>query len=79
MVKLWLTDHFKFRMMERGVDINHVKRAVKSPDFTTRNADGSVLVRKKIDAKRIIEVVYRERVLGRKQGLIMITAYYLLK
>ena len=66
-------------MMERGINIDHVKRAVKSPDFTKRNADGSTLVRKKVENKRVIEVVYRERVLSGKQGLVMITAYYLLE
>ena len=79
MVKLWLTDHFKFRMMERGVDIDHVKRAVKSPDFTKPNSDGSILARRRIDGKRIIEVVYRELVLKRTRSLVMITAYYLLE
>lgn len=76
-MKLWLTDHFKYRMTERGIDIAHVKRAVKEPDFTKQNPDGTVLARKKIDDERTIEVVYREQSFKDNHDPVMITAYYL--
>ncbi len=79
MANLWLTDHFKFRMMERGIDIDHVKQAVNSPDLIKHNDDGSILVRKTLGSRRAIEVVYREQFVRGKTAFIMITAYYLIE
>lgn len=77
MMKLLFTRHFQHRMMERGIDVDHIKRAIKNPDFTEVTFEGRILVRKKIDDKRVIEVIYYKQGFKGANDPIIITAYYL--
>ena len=77
MMKLLFTRHFQHRMMERGIDIDHIKRAVKEPAFTEAVFEGRTKVRKEIDAKRVIEVIYYKQGFKGANDPIIITAYYL--
>ena len=76
-MKLLFPKHFQYRMVERGIDIDHIKRAIKNPDFTEAVFKGRILVRKEIDEKRIIEVIYFMQGFKDANDPIIITAYYL--
>lgn len=77
MMKLIFPPHFQHRMVERGIDVDHIKRAIKSPDFTEPSFNGRILARKEIDAERVIEVIYYRQGFRDANDPIIITAYYL--
>lgn len=62
--------------MERGIDIDHIKRAIKEPDFTEPTFEGRIKVRKQIDDKRVIEVIYYKQGFKGANDPVIITAYY---
>jgi hypothetical protein len=64
-------------MLERGISIEHVKRAIKNPDFTEATFQGRVKVRKEIDAVRVIEVIYYRQGFKDANDYVIITAYYI--
>ncbi len=62
----------------RGVQIDHIKKAIHEPDFTEPKFEGRILTRKQIDKKRTIEVIYcKEMTAKRTNECLVITAYYL--
>jgi hypothetical protein len=65
--------HFEQRLIERGISIDHVKKAIREPDEISSGFGGKIVVSKKIGDKTI-KVVYSES--SGKQYLI-ITAYYI--
>lgn len=77
MIKLLFPNHFQTRMHERGIDVDHVKKTIKSPDFTETVFQGRVKVRKQIDKTRVIEVVYYRQGFKGANDVVVITAYYL--
>ena len=78
MIRLKFPSHFQDRIQERGIEIDHVRKAISAPDFTKKLFEGRVVVRKKIDAKRTIEVVYlKEKATKKTNDYLVITAYYL--
>ena len=76
MMKLLFPLHFQHRMMERGIDADHVKSAIKNPDSTEVTFQGRIRARKKIDAKRVIEVIYYKQGFIGVRNIVVITAYY---
>ncbi len=68
-----LPDHAKFRLMERSVDVDHAKSAIKSPDKKKINDDGTVVVTKSLTNGKILTIVYSEK---SKNKVIIITGYY---
>ncbi len=78
MLRLKFPSHFQDRMQERGIEIDHVRKAISTPDFTKNVFEGRVMVRKRIDKKRIIEVIYcKEKAAKKTNDCLVITAYYL--
>jgi hypothetical protein len=71
-MKLRFPIHFQNRMSERGIDIDHIKKAISKPDSKRNVFQGRILVSKKINGK-IMEVVYYVN----SNEYIIITAYYL--
>lgn len=72
--------HFQDRMQDRNLDFDHVKNAIKYPDFTTRITGGNkIKVTKRIDSKRALVVVYYkdEFKINKTDTFILITAYYI--
>ena len=64
-------------MVERGIDVDHIKQAIQKPDFTKPTFQGRVLVRRKIDSERVIEVIYFKWVMSKKEPeYVIVTAYY---
>lgn len=78
MIRLKFPNHAQERIAERGLQIDHIKQAIRNPDFTKKVFEGRTLVQKKIDKKRTIEVVYcKEGVIKNTNDYLIITAYYL--
>lgn len=77
-IRLKLTQHFQARMLERGIEIDHVRQAITSPDTEEQVFDGRTKVRKRIDDSKEIEVIYfRDGFRGNENDRIVVTAYYI--
>ncbi len=64
-------------MIERDINIDHVKLAIREPDQRKNVFESRVCVTKKI-GKKVIEVVYfKEPFRDKKEEYIIITSYYL--
>ena len=64
-------------MVERGINIDHVKLAMREPDQKKTMFEGRIRVTKKI-GKKTIEVIYsKEAFRDKKEEYMLITAYYL--
>lgn len=74
---LKLTKHFQERMIERGINLDHVKQAIKDPDSKEEAYEGAIKVQKEFGSKTI-EVIYsKEAFRDRREHYLLITAYYL--
>ncbi len=69
--------HCQERIAERSLQIEHIKKAINEPDLQKVVFQGRVLVRKKIDEKRVLEVVYFKDGFRDTNDIIIITAIYL--
>jgi hypothetical protein len=77
-MELKLPVHFQQRMQERGIQIDHVKKAIREPDKKKTVFEGRIRVSKKLEDNRTIEVVYcKEGFRDKPNQFIVITAYYL--
>ncbi|MBI5004508.1 DUF4258 domain-containing protein [Candidatus Kaiserbacteria bacterium] len=76
MVKLLFPNHFQVRMLERGISVDHVKSAIKNPDFTETVFQGRIKARKEIEDGRVIEVIYYRQGFKGANDYVIITAYY---
>ena len=70
-------NHFQERMLERGINIDHLTKAIKNPDSSKNVFEGRVEVTKKVEGKTIKVIYYKEGFRDRKNEYIIITAYYL--
>lgn len=77
MIRLKFPPHFQDRIQERGIDVDHIRKAINAPDFTKETFQHRVLVRKLIDEKRTIEVVYFKDGFKDSHDYIIVTAYYI--
>ena len=78
MIRLKFPPHAQERIQERGLQIDHIKQAIREPDFTKKVFEDRTLVRKKIDKKRTIEVIYcKEGIVRNTNDYLVVTAYYL--
>lgn len=76
-MKLRLTHHFKYRSLERGISIDHVKKAMRYPDTRERVHEGKMVARKFIDGRTIEVVYFKEAFRDKKEEYVVVTAYYL--
>jgi hypothetical protein len=76
-MKFTFAPHFRERMIERGIDFDHVKSAIKDPDVDIGVFQGRIRVTKKVGEKTIEVVYYRNEFGNKKKEYIVITAYYL--
>jgi hypothetical protein len=64
-------------MVERGINLDHVKAAVKDPDTKEDVFDGKIKVTKEINNRLTIEVIYCiEKFKDKPNEYLLITAYY---
>lgn len=76
-MKLKLTRHFQDMMQHRGINLDHVKKALSDPDETGKSHGNVMKASKKIGSKTI-EVVYcKEGFRDKPNEYLLITAYYL--
>jgi hypothetical protein len=61
--------------MERGIDVDHIKRAIRNPDQTVQSFDNRFVVIKRIDSRKIKVAYVRPK--EKDNTYIIITAYYL--
>lgn len=76
MMKLKLTRHFQDMMQHRGIDLDHVKKAMKKPDSTEPSYDGRTKIIKELENGKTITVIYSREGFKDANDYVMITAYY---
>ncbi|MBI2086796.1 MAG: DUF4258 domain-containing protein [Candidatus Zambryskibacteria bacterium] len=74
-MKLKFQIHFQQRIVERSIDVDHIKWAINNPDQTAQSFDDRVVVIKKIDFRKIKVVYIRPK--EKDNTYVIITAYYL--
>lgn len=74
---LKFTTHCQVRILERLINIEHIKQALLKPDKKKEAGEGKIKVWKKIGTKQIVVIYYRDAFRDRKNEYIVITAYYL--
>lgn len=72
-MKIELTNHAKYRLMERQIDVGQAKSVVKSDLKTNSRSSGKVVVSAVVANGRTVEVVYQRL---SKSSVIILTAYY---
>ena len=77
LMKLIFPLHFQTRILERAINLDHVKSAITKPDFTENMFDGRIRVTKNIGEKCIRVVYYKNQFGDNKKEYIIITAYYI--
>lgn len=65
--------HFREKLVERGINVDHVKQAIQNPDYQIPKSEGRILARKRIDT-RVLEIIYAKG--SSKNKFVIITAYY---
>lgn len=80
MIRLIITRHANEMMLARGIDLEHVKRAVKSAvadaSLTEATYDGKMITRHEVGADRTLEVIYCKEGFRDQNGYIIVTAYW---
>lgn len=74
---LKFTIHCQIRILERALNVEHIKQAILKPDKKRDAGDGAVKVWKNIGAEEIVVVYSRDGFRDRKNDYFIITAYYL--
>lgn len=74
-MKLSFSIHFQQAIIEREINIDHLKKTIREPDKSYATFGGRIVVQKVVGGKTL-EVVY---IRGGKNEYRIITAYYLLK
>lgn len=75
-MKLKLTNHFQARFLERNINLEHVKLAIRNPDSKEIVFDDRVKVTKEIGNKVIEVLYYKDGFKNRQNEYLLITAYY---
>lgn len=76
-MKLKMTQHFQDMIQFRGLNLEHVKQALREPDEKDDVFDGRTRVKKNVDEKVIEVVYYKDKFRDKKEEYIIITAYYI--
>ena len=72
-MELKLTNHAKYRFLERGIKLADIRSTIVKPNSTKNTFDDKVLARKSFGGKKL-EVIY---VPVSKNKALVVTAYYL--
>lgn len=76
-MKLKFTIHCQIRILERGINIEHIKKVILKPDKKKNAGDGATKAWKKIGSKELVVIYSRDGFRDRKNEYFIITAYYL--
>jgi hypothetical protein len=63
-------------MQFRGIDLDHVKKAMKNPDSTEEAYDGKMKAIKRVDKERSVTVIYSREGFKDANDYVIVTAYY---
>lgn len=74
---LKFTIHCQVRLLERVLNVEHIKQAIRSPDKKKEQEEGKYKVWKQVGTKQIVVVYCNEGFRDRKNEYIVITAYYI--
>lgn len=76
-MRLKFTIHCQIRILERTLNIEHIKQAILKPDRQRNAGEEAVKVWKEIGGKEIAVIYSRDGFRDRKNDYFIITAYYL--
>ena len=76
-MKLKFTIHAQYRIAERNIDVDHIKKVIANPDAKKLDSSGQVKITKKLNSKTIEVVYYKKGFRDRHNLYIIVTAYYL--
>lgn len=63
-------------IQHRGINVDHVREAIREPDFTSDTFQGRIRVCKQVGKDRAIKVIYCKDGFRDKNDYIVVTAYY---
>ena len=72
MIQIVLTNHAKYRLLERNIVVSQIKKMVKDAPRTKRESDDTISTRAALADGRVVKVFYK--LAGNK--IIILTAYY---
>jgi len=75
-MRLKFTIHCQFRILERTLNVKHIKQAILKPDKQCDAENGAVKVWKSVGEKEIVVVYSRDGFRDRKNDYFIITACY---
>lgn len=76
-MRLKFTIHCQVRILERLLNIEHIKQAILKPDKQKSAGEGAIKAWKKVSTKTIVVVYSQDGFRDRKNDYFVITAYYL--
>ncbi len=76
---MWLkfTPHCQYRILERILNVEHIKQAILKPNKKRDAGEGATKVWRRVGEKEIVVVYSRDGFRDRKNHYFVITAYYL--
>ena len=72
-MKIELTDHAEYRLLERNIDLSRIRKIINSPSKAISAGDGLIKKKDKLDDGKILEVIYKQLT---KNKFLICTAYY---
>lgn len=75
-ISLKLTVHAQDMIQFRGINIDHMRAAIREPDYTKTAFEGTIKSRKAVGKRKTIEVVYHKERFRDTNEYLVITAYY---
>ena len=71
-MKIKITPHAQYRLMERDIDAERVKSVIREHDSYVEQEQGKIKVQRRFEDKGNLTVIYKKK----GSGFIFITAYY---
>lgn len=72
-MRITVPDHAKFRIMERGIDVDDAKRIVNKPESQKIQADGAILVKGTAVSGKKLTIIFEQK---NKNHIVIITGNY---
>lgn len=76
MIRLKFPNHMQDMIQFRGLNVDHVRLAIREPDFTEETFEGRVKVCKQLEKGKAIKVLYHKDGFKKANDFMVITAYY---
>jgi hypothetical protein len=76
MIRLKFPNHMQDMIQYRNLNVDHVRLAIREPDFTSDAYEGKTKVCKQLEDGRAIKVVYYKDGFRDSNDFMVVTAYY---